>query len=143
MTGPLIVGFLVAGALWLLLQPGRIRTVLAFVLLSHAANVTVLLASTGTGRDAPFVGGGADPADPLPQAFVLTAIVISFGTTAFLLSLAGGRRDDRLRPDDDDDAPPDDDPTDPDDPAASDDQAATDPAPDDARTAADRGKGAP
>lgn len=93
MTGPLIVGVLVSGALWLLLQPGRIRTVLAFVLLSHAANVTVLLASTGRGTAAPFVGAeGA--ADPLPQAFVLTAIVISFGTTAFLLALAGGRHED-------------------------------------------------
>lgn len=133
MTGPLIVGFLVAGALWLLLQRGRVRTVLAFVLLSHAANVTVLLASSGTGRDAPFVGGGADPADPLPQAFVLTAIVISFGTTAFLLSLAGGRREDRLHRDDDDDVPPGDAPV------------ATDDAPaaaDDARAASDRGEGA-
>lgn len=131
MTGPLIVGFLVAGALWLLLQRGRIRTVLAFVLLSHAANVTVLLASTGTGRDAPFVGGGPDPADPLPQAFVLTAIVISFGTTAFLLSLAGGRRDDRLRRDDDDDAPQDDAPDAENEPDAADDASAV----------ADRGKG--
>lgn len=96
MTGPLIVGVLVAGALWLLLQPGRIRTVLAFVLLSHAANVTVLLASTGRGAGAPFVGAD-EAADPLPQAFVLTAIVISFGTTAFLLALAGGRHEDVTR----------------------------------------------
>lgn len=93
MTGPLIVGLLVTGGLWLVLQPGRVRTVLGFVLLSHAANVTLVLASTGQGTDVPFVGLGGNQADPLPQAFALTAVVISFGTTAFLLSLAAGRDD--------------------------------------------------
>lgn len=93
MTGPLIVGLLVTGGLWLVLQPGRVRTVLGFVLISHAANVTLVLASTGSGSAVPIVGLGGDQADPLPQAFALTAVVISFGTTAFLLALAAGRDD--------------------------------------------------
>lgn len=93
MTGPVIVGLLVAGGLWLVLQPGRVRTVLGFVLLSHAANVTLVLAATGRGTDVPIIGLPGNPADPLPQAFALTAVVIAFGTTAFLLALAAGRAD--------------------------------------------------
>lgn len=93
MTGPLIVGLLVTGGLWLVLQPGRVRTVLGFVLISHAANATLVLASTGGGSAVPIAGLGGDQADPLPQAFALTAVVISFGTTAFLLALAAGRDD--------------------------------------------------
>lgn len=88
MTGPLIVAILVASGVWLVLQRARIRAVLGFVLLAHAANVVLILSSTGPGRDVPIVGLAGDAADPLPQAFALTAVVIAFGVTAFLLSLA-------------------------------------------------------
>ncbi|HVM03152.1 MAG TPA: NADH-quinone oxidoreductase subunit K, partial [Acidimicrobiales bacterium] len=57
-------------------------------LLGHGANLLLLLAGGRAGR-APIVGAGDGPvADPLPQALALTAIVITFGITAFLLALA-------------------------------------------------------
>ena len=65
------------------------RIVLGFALLGHAA-VLALLASGGRAGDPPIVDGvvTADSANPLPQALSLTAIVISFGLTLFVLALA-------------------------------------------------------
>ncbi|GAB3862043.1 hypothetical protein GCM10029963_67560 [Micromonospora andamanensis] len=77
--------------MFLLLRPGLLRVVLGFVLLGHAVNV-VLLAAGGLGRRTSALEEvGPDTADPLPQAFVLTAIVITFGITVHLLGLL--RRD--------------------------------------------------
>lgn len=94
MSSAVMVGLLAAGGTYLVLQRGIVRTALGFVLLGHAAT-TLLIAAGGVGtRGVPFAGGGgADAADPLPQAFALTAIVISFGITAFLLALAFRSRD--------------------------------------------------
>jgi multicomponent Na+:H+ antiporter subunit C len=93
MTAALIVGMLAAGGTYLILQRGIVRMALGFVLLGHAAT-TLLMASGGVGRRAvPFIGESGELADPLPQAFALTAIVISFGITAFLLTLAFRGRD--------------------------------------------------
>jgi len=93
MTAAALVGILAAGGTYLVLQRGIVRIALGFILLGHAAT-TLMIASGGIGTAAiPFAGGGADAADPLPQAFALTAIVISFGTTAFLLALAFRSRD--------------------------------------------------
>jgi multicomponent Na+:H+ antiporter subunit C len=92
-TAALIVGILAAAGTYLVLQRGIVRITLGFVLLGHAAT-TALLASGGVGRrDLAFVGASGTPGDPLPQAFALTAIVISFGVTAFLLALAYRGRD--------------------------------------------------
>jgi multicomponent Na+:H+ antiporter subunit C len=85
-SGVVLIGLLVTAGVWFIAAPGRVRTVLGFVLLSHAVNLVLLLSTTGEGTTAPFVG--ADGVDPLPQAFVLTAIVIGFGVTALLLALA-------------------------------------------------------
>lgn len=79
-----------AAGTYLLLQRELTRIILGLALLAHGANLFLLL---GAGeRGAPtFVGGDRDPGellDPLPQAFVLTAIVIAFGVTTFLLGLA-------------------------------------------------------
>ena len=65
------------------------RVVLGFALLGHAA-VLALLASGGRAGAPPIVDGVAQPdtANPLPQALSLTAIVISFGLTLYLLALA-------------------------------------------------------
>lgn len=88
MSAGVIVGVLVAAGTYLVLQRGLVRITLGFVLLAHAVNV-LLLASGGVGRrGVPFAGSPGAAADPLPQAFALTAIVISFGVTAFLLALA-------------------------------------------------------
>jgi multicomponent Na+:H+ antiporter subunit C len=73
---------------YLLLQRKLSRIIIGLGLLSHGANV--LLVNSGRSGLPPLIGLG-DPdefADPLPQALVLTAIVISFGTTALLLALA-------------------------------------------------------
>ncbi|SCG37825.1 sodium:proton antiporter [Micromonospora halophytica] len=87
MTAAVAVGVLVAAAVHLLLQRGQLRVILGFVLLGHAVNV-LLLSAGGLDRRTPaFDGAGEDTADPLPQAFALTAIVISFGITLYLLGL--------------------------------------------------------
>lgn len=75
---------------YLLLQRELTRIVIGLALLAHGANLLILLAAGDRGRPT-FVGDGSDPGaylDPLPQAFVLTAIVITFGVTTFLLGLA-------------------------------------------------------
>lgn len=93
MTAAVIVGLLVAGGSYLILQRGIVRIALGFVLLGHAAT-TLLVASGGVERrGVPFTDGTGLLADPLPQAFALTAIVISFGITSFLLTLAFRGRD--------------------------------------------------
>lgn len=84
----LTVGALYAAGTYLVLQRALTRIVLGLALLGHGANLLLLLAGGPAGR-APIVGAGAGPvADPLPQALALTAIVITFGITAFLLALA-------------------------------------------------------
>lgn len=74
---------------WLLLQRRLSRLIIGLALLGHGANLVLLLSGQRRGV-APFVGatGGRTVADPLPQALALTAIVIAFGLTAFLLALA-------------------------------------------------------
>lgn len=86
----LIVGVLVGAGAYLLCQRGLVRITLGFMLLSHGVNVLLLTTGGINRRGIPIIGesGGDVSADPLPQAFVLTAIVISFGVTAFLLALA-------------------------------------------------------
>ncbi len=73
---------------YLLLQRKLSRLIVGIGLIGHGANV-VFVPATRRGRP-PIVGSSdADGfADPLPQALVLTAIVISFGVTALLLALA-------------------------------------------------------
>ncbi|RKT33555.1 multisubunit sodium/proton antiporter MrpC subunit [Microbacterium sp. AG1240] len=109
MTLALTAGILVAGAVYLFLQREMLRVVLGFILLGNAANL-VLMAAGGTARRGePFgtPGSTADIADPLPQAFVLTAIVIAFSITIFLLVLAvtGGDDDDTADGENDADEP--------------------------------------
>ncbi len=74
---------------WLVLQRRLTRLIIGIGLLSHGANLLLLLSGRRRGI-APFIGsiGGERVADPMPQALALTAIVISFGVTAFLLALA-------------------------------------------------------
>lgn len=84
----LTVGALYACGTWMLLQRSLSRTVIGLALLAHGANLLLLLAGGG-GGEAPIIGDeSADYADPLPQALALTAIVITFGVSAFLLALA-------------------------------------------------------
>lgn len=89
MTAAIAVGVLVAGGVYLICQRGLVRVAFGFVLLGHAANL-VIISSGGMGRRGAPLLAAADPAeaaDPLVQAFVLTAIVITFGITVYLLAL--------------------------------------------------------
>jgi multicomponent Na+:H+ antiporter subunit C len=72
---------------YLVLQRALTRVILGLAILSHGAN-TLLMASGRRGLP-PLVGTGdsAGFSDPLPQALALTAIVITFGVTEFLLAL--------------------------------------------------------
>jgi len=84
------IGIFTASGVWLILRPRTFQVILGLSLLSYAVNLFIY--AMGRLRiDAPPVVGseaGADltqHADPLPQALVLTAIVISFAMTALLL----------------------------------------------------------
>jgi multicomponent Na+:H+ antiporter subunit C len=93
-TSALIVSVLFGVGVYLLLQRTLTRIILGIALMGHAANLLLLVAGGPPGRQ-PIVGRfteaerlAGEVTDPLPQALALTAIVISFGITAFLLSLA-------------------------------------------------------
>lgn len=99
----LTIGVLVAGAVYLLMDATFFRVVLGFVLLSHAVNL-VLFAAGGSDRRGEPLGADLDPtvvADALPQAFVLTAIVIAFAITVYMIVLAttGDQSDDVVESD--------------------------------------------
>jgi multicomponent Na+:H+ antiporter subunit C len=84
----LVAGFLCACGTYLLLGRQLSRVVIGIGLLGHGVNILLVL-SGGDGGNPAFAGEDASSfADPLPQAFVLTAIVIGFGVIAFLLTLA-------------------------------------------------------
>ena len=84
------IGVFTASGVWLILRPRTFQVILGLSLLSYAVNL--FISAMGRLRvDAPPVVGSdvvpdlAQHADPLPQALVLTAIVISFAMTALLL----------------------------------------------------------
>jgi multicomponent Na+:H+ antiporter subunit C len=86
------VAALVGSGVYLITSRSLSRIVLGFSLLGHAA-VLALLAAGGPAGGPPIVGSSDQaPSDPLPQAFSLTAIVISFGLTLFVLALASRQR---------------------------------------------------
>jgi multicomponent K+:H+ antiporter subunit C len=91
------IGALTASGVWLILRPRTFQVIIGLSLLSYGVNLFIIamgrlstgappiLADRGTGDPSQFV-------DPLPQALVLTAIVISFATTAlFLVVLLASR----------------------------------------------------
>jgi len=89
MSLALSIGLMAAAGVFLVLQRGMIRIILGFILLTHAVNLLIIAAGGVARRDAPFANGDTSmAADPLPQAFVLTAIVIAFAITVVLATLA-------------------------------------------------------
>ena len=85
-----VAALLFAAGTYLILQRLLSRVIIGLGLISHGANLLIVLSAGASGRP-PVLAEGVDPAavsDPLPQAMVLTAIVITFGVTAFLLALA-------------------------------------------------------
>ncbi|MFQ3671323.1 MAG: NADH-quinone oxidoreductase subunit K [Verrucomicrobiia bacterium] len=85
----ILVGFLFGAAVFLLLQSSFVRILFGFVLLSNAANLFILaMSGSPVEKEPPVVlDPGAAMVDPLPQALILTAIVIGFGVTAYFVLL--------------------------------------------------------
>lgn len=84
------IAVLAGSGVWLLLRPRTFQVVIGLSLLSYAVNLFIFVMGWVRGGLAPIIQAGTPPdparfADPLPQALVLTAIVIAFATTALLL----------------------------------------------------------
>ena len=83
-----VASTLVGTGVYLILERSLTRVLVGLVMLSNGVNLLFMVASGPAGK-APIVGTSAGRmADPLPQALVLTAIVITLGTVAFLLAMA-------------------------------------------------------
>jgi multicomponent Na+:H+ antiporter subunit C len=87
----LVIGVLFGTGVFLLLKADLFRVVVGLVLISNAANLT-LMASGVTRGEAPILTGedGQSVTDPLVQAMTLTALVIGFAVTAVLLAFCFG-----------------------------------------------------
>jgi multicomponent Na+:H+ antiporter subunit C len=89
----IIIGILVAASVYLMLARSFIRYLFGLILLSNAANLVIFASGRMTEGAPALVPEGADTplhvvGNALPQALVLTAIVIGFGLLAFTLALA-------------------------------------------------------
>lgn len=82
------IGFVVACGIYLLLRGRSFTVVLGLSLLGYAVNVFIFAMGRLWSGAPPIVEGAGPFADPLPQALVLTAIVIGFATTGFVIELA-------------------------------------------------------
>ena len=88
-----LVGVLMASSVYLMLRRNLVRFVLGLALISHTANLLIFSSGGLQGTFPPLISPGELVPDPsaanaLPQALMLTAIVISFSVFAFLLVLA-------------------------------------------------------
>jgi len=87
----ILIGIMFTVATYLVLHRSFVRILFGFLILTTAANLFVLsMSGTPDGKNAPVVPAvdtGAVMVDPLPQALILTAIVIGFGTAAYLVFL--------------------------------------------------------
>ncbi|MHA3979066.1 Na+/H+ antiporter subunit C [Halovulum sp. GXIMD14794] len=96
------VGALTAAGVYLILRLRAFAVILGLALLSYAVNIFLFASGRLTVNEPPILSpyGEASYTDPLPQALVLTAIVISFGMTAVLVMVALGAHlesgDDRI-----------------------------------------------
>ncbi|MES2815969.1 MAG: Na+/H+ antiporter subunit C [Pseudomonadota bacterium] len=84
------IGLLTAVGIYLMLRLRTFPVILGLTFLSYAVNVFIFVSGRLAENAAPIVGTIDTPADPLPQALVLTAIVISFGMTAVIMIMAIG-----------------------------------------------------
>lgn len=89
----ILAGTLVAGGSYLMMSGAMLRFLLGLVLISNAVNLIIFVTGRMTYAGAPFISKAigvleSDAANPVPQALILTAIVIGFGLFAFTLALA-------------------------------------------------------
>ncbi|MFR9731099.1 Na(+)/H(+) antiporter subunit C [Saccharopolyspora sp. MS10] len=89
LTMAIVLAALYSAGFYLLMQRSLMRILIGTVIVGHGANLLLQLAGGPPGR-APILGsaGPEQMTDPLPQAMALTAIVITFALTTFLLALA-------------------------------------------------------
>lgn len=88
----LVVGLMIAAALYLMLSGVLVRFVFGFTLMGNAINLLIFTAGRLTHSDPPLIQPGqtiltGQTANALPQALILTAIVIGFAMTTFFLIL--------------------------------------------------------
>lgn len=88
----ILVGVLYTAGIYMILRRSMVKVILGLIFLGHAANLLIFTLGNLTKGKAAFVPEGmesiAEPfADPLPQALILTAIVIGFGVQAFAIIL--------------------------------------------------------
>ncbi|MDE0611063.1 MAG: Na+/H+ antiporter subunit C [Anaerolineaceae bacterium] len=88
----IVIGALYAAGLYMMLRRSMVKLIAGLVLLGYASNLLIFVVSRLTRARPPLVPEGAqgiaEPfADPVPQALILTAIVIGFGLQAFALVL--------------------------------------------------------
>lgn len=88
-----VVGVMVASGLYLMMQRRLLRLLLGIALLGNGVNVSIVISAGITPDNPPVIPADRDTplepyADPLPQALVLTAIVIGFGVLGFAVALA-------------------------------------------------------
>ncbi len=89
----IVIGVCYASAVFLLLQKRLLQVLLGIALLGHATNLLIFVAAGLHGTSLPIIPEGAEvlpltAVDPLPQALILTAIVIGFSLFGFSLALA-------------------------------------------------------
>jgi multicomponent K+:H+ antiporter subunit C len=87
----LAIGVLTACGVWLILRPRTFQVIMGLVLLTYGVNLFIFAMGRLVTNRPPILDGrpveAAQYADPVPQALILTAIVISFATTALFLVL--------------------------------------------------------
>ena len=88
-----LAGILMAASVWLMLSRNLVKFLLGLVLIGNVANLVIFASGGLTYGAPPLIEAGASVpqelvANPLPQALILTAIVIGFGLVAFTLVLA-------------------------------------------------------
>jgi multicomponent Na+:H+ antiporter subunit C len=90
---PFVIGALYAMGIYMMLRRSMVKLIIGLALIAHAANLLIFVAASGgLVRGAPPLLPEAEAArvtiaDPVPQALILTAIVIGFGVLAFALVL--------------------------------------------------------
>ncbi|MCV2219226.1 MULTISPECIES: Na+/H+ antiporter subunit C [unclassified Thauera] len=92
----LAVGVMFGSGIWLILRPRTFQLITGLLLMSYAVNIFIFaMGRLSVDRPPITLSPDIDPsqfADPLPQALVLTAIVIGFATTALYLVIMIGAR---------------------------------------------------
>lgn len=89
----IVIGICYASAVFLLLQKRLLQIILGIAIMGHATNLLIFVAAGLHGSSVPIIPSGAEllpptAVDPLPQALVLTAIVIGLALFGFSLALA-------------------------------------------------------